>query len=130
MTPDTMPHQSQREWHIWFDGSACPNPGRIGLGVFVLGPEGQQREYSGLAAQGGCNNEAELLALASIPTDGRIVVVQQALRKGVDCDLSGRADINRDPVGQSRHCRPAILPPPSADSLGRRGRGALGTDRD
>lgn len=63
MTPDTMPRQSQREWHIWFDGSACPNPGRIGLGVFVLGPEGQQREYSGLAAQGGCNNEAELLAL-------------------------------------------------------------------
>ena len=63
MTPDTMPRQSRREWHIWFDGSACPNPGRIGLGVFVLGPEGQQREYSGLAAQGGCNNEAELLAL-------------------------------------------------------------------
>ncbi len=61
--PDAMPLSSQSEWHIWFDGSACPNPGRIGLGVLVVGPEGQRREYSGVAAQGGCNNEAELLAL-------------------------------------------------------------------
>lgn len=52
------------EWQLWFDGSAFPNPGRIGLGVVLWGPAGQRREYSGTVAGGGCNNEAELLALA------------------------------------------------------------------
>ena len=51
------------EWQAWFDGSALPNPGRIGLGALLRGPGGQQLEYSGMAAEGGCNNEAELLAL-------------------------------------------------------------------
>jgi len=61
--PDTMPLPDRWEWHIWFDGSASPNPGRIGLGVLAVGPDGQRKEYSGIAAQDGCNNEAELLAL-------------------------------------------------------------------
>lgn len=51
------------EWQAWFDGSALPNPGRIGLGAVLRGPGGQQLEYSGMAVDGGCNNEAELLAL-------------------------------------------------------------------
>ena len=63
-----MPHQpptpaDHTEWQAWFDGSALPNPGRIGLGAVLRGPGGQQLEYSGIAADGGCNNEAELLAL-------------------------------------------------------------------
>jgi ribonuclease HI len=61
--PDTSPRPSQPEWHVWFDGSACPNPGRIGLGVVLLSPDGQQQTFSGVAGQDGCNNEAELLAL-------------------------------------------------------------------
>lgn len=60
---DAMHHLDQLKWHIWFDGSACPNPGRIGLGVLVVGPDGQRKEYSGIVPQGGCNNEAELRAL-------------------------------------------------------------------
>jgi ribonuclease HI len=63
-----VPHQpptpaDHTEWQAWFDGSALPNPGRIGLGAVLRGPGGQQLEYSGIAADGGCNNEAELLAL-------------------------------------------------------------------
>lgn len=61
--PNAMPHPDPFEWHIWFDGSASPNPGRIGLGVLAVGPDGQRKEYSGIAARSGCNNEAELLAL-------------------------------------------------------------------
>ncbi len=61
--PAPLPLADHLEWQAWFDGSALPNPGRIGLGAILRGPEGQQLEYSGLAADGGCNNEAELLAL-------------------------------------------------------------------
>lgn len=50
-------------WQLWFDGSASPNPGRIGLGAVLLGPAGERIEVSELAAAGGCNNTAELLAL-------------------------------------------------------------------
>lgn len=50
-------------WEIWFDGSAHPNPGRIGLGVFLREPGGRRHEFSTTASTSGCNNEAELLAL-------------------------------------------------------------------
>jgi len=50
-------------WQLWFDGSASPNPGRIGLGALLLGPAGERIELSEMAPQGGCNNAAELLAL-------------------------------------------------------------------
>jgi len=50
-------------WHIWFDGAACPNPGRIGLGAVLRGPDGQQVEISEPGGRAGCNNEAEMLAL-------------------------------------------------------------------
>jgi ribonuclease HI len=51
------------EWQLWFDGSAYPNPGRLGLGAVVCGPDGQHIELSTTAHGTGCNNEAELLAL-------------------------------------------------------------------
>lgn len=51
-------------WRIWFDGAAHPNPGRIGLGAVLLGPAGQRVDFCGLAPDHGCNNEAELLAVA------------------------------------------------------------------
>ena len=80
--PDAMPLSSQSEWHIWFDGSACPNPGRIGLGVLVVGPGGQRREYSGVAAQGGCNNVAELLALGKALEMARASGARHVLLQG------------------------------------------------
>lgn len=52
-------------WQAWFDGSALPNPGRLGLGVVVESPEGLRFEYS-VRGQGiGCSNEAELQALCA-----------------------------------------------------------------
>lgn len=50
-------------WHAWFDGTAAPNPGKIGLGVLLVSPDGARREISDTAKDPGCNNEAELLAL-------------------------------------------------------------------
>jgi ribonuclease HI len=80
--PDAMPHPSQSEWHIWFDGSAYPNPGRIGLGVLVVSPGGQRQEYSGVAAQGGCNNVAELLALGKALDMARASGARHVLLQG------------------------------------------------
>lgn len=52
-------------WVIYCDGSAVPNPGRMGLGAVVTGPDGSRHPLS-IAAEGrGCNNEAELRALMS-----------------------------------------------------------------
>ncbi len=63
--PALAPHSSApAEWQLWFDGSAQPNPGRLGLGAVLVGPGGERRDCSVLAPGSGCNNEAELLALA------------------------------------------------------------------
>lgn len=53
-------------WRAWFDGAALPNPGRMGLGAVLLGPEGQRFEISRIAAGHGCNNEAEVRALCAL----------------------------------------------------------------
>ncbi len=60
ITPQAPP---PAEWQLWFDGSAQPNPGRLGLGAVLVGPLGQRQDYSAQAPGHGCNNEAELLAL-------------------------------------------------------------------
>lgn len=52
-------------WQAWFDGAALPNPGKIGVGVVLLAPDGRQEEKSVLLNCSGCNNEAELHALAA-----------------------------------------------------------------
>lgn len=57
------PPPGPAEWQLWFDGSAQPNPGRLGLGAVLVGPLGQRQDYSAQAPGHGCNNEAELLAL-------------------------------------------------------------------
>lgn len=52
-------------WVVHCDGSALPNPGRMGLGVVVRGPDGSVvQELSEATTFTGCNNEAELRALA------------------------------------------------------------------
>lgn len=53
-------------WHAWFDGSALPNPGRMGLGFVLLSPDAERHERASLAPERGCNNEAELLALCAL----------------------------------------------------------------
>jgi ribonuclease HI len=56
----------QREndaWTIYCDGSAVPNPGRMGLGAVVTAPDGTRHPLSITAEGRGCNNEAELRAL-------------------------------------------------------------------
>ncbi|MGQ0730028.1 ribonuclease HI family protein [Acidovorax sp.] len=51
-------------WVIHCDGSAWPNPGRMGLGAVLTGPDGALRhQISEATTFTGCNNEAELRAL-------------------------------------------------------------------
>ncbi len=50
-------------WTVWCDGSAIPNPGRMGLGAVLLAPDGSRHELSGSPQGTGCNNEAELRAV-------------------------------------------------------------------
>ena len=55
-----MPASSS--WTGWFDGSAYPNPGCIGLGGRLCGPDGFVTEFS-LAGGYGDSNQAEYMAL-------------------------------------------------------------------
>lgn len=50
-------------WTVHCDGSAVPNPGRIGLGAVLVAPDGTRHTLSEAPALHGCNNEAELRAL-------------------------------------------------------------------
>ena len=52
-----------KTWLASCDGSAVPNPGRIGLGAVLTEPDGTRHTLSQAAQQNGCNNEAELRAL-------------------------------------------------------------------
>ena len=52
-------------WQAWFDGSATPNPGRIGLGAHLNSPQGDVIEISRSAGHGD-SNDAEYLALIAL----------------------------------------------------------------
>ncbi|MGV7207377.1 ribonuclease HI family protein [Oxalobacteraceae bacterium A2-2] len=52
-------------WSAWFDGSALPNPGRIGIGALLCGPHGQRIEISRAAGEGS-SSVAEYLALIAV----------------------------------------------------------------
>lgn len=58
---------SAQGWQGWFDGSAVPNPGRIGIGALLRGPQGQRIEISEPAGYGN-SSEAEYLALTALLT--------------------------------------------------------------
>lgn len=58
-----MPDLAFDPWTIHIDGSATPNPGRMGLGAVIVGPDGQCHTVSRHTHAVGCNNEAELRAL-------------------------------------------------------------------
>ena len=53
-------------WVGAFDGAALPNPGRMGIGAVLQGPQGEHYEISRQAGHHGCNNEAEVLALCAV----------------------------------------------------------------
>ncbi|MBC7438228.1 MAG: ribonuclease HI family protein [Bdellovibrionales bacterium] len=50
-------------WLIHCDGSALPNPGRMGLSAVWTAPDGTPPPLSQVAPGYGCNNEAEVRAL-------------------------------------------------------------------
>ncbi|MDI1274468.1 ribonuclease HI family protein [Polaromonas sp.] len=50
-------------WTIYSDGSAVPNPGRMGLGAVLVAPDGTRHVLSTATDARGCNNEAEARAL-------------------------------------------------------------------
>ena len=52
-------------WVAYCDGSAVPNPGRMGLGAVLVGPDGTRHTVSRATGTSGCNNEAELRALTT-----------------------------------------------------------------
>jgi len=56
---------SPAAWHAWFDGSAHPNPGRIGIGALLQGPLGERVEISRRAGHGS-SGDAEYLALIAL----------------------------------------------------------------
>ena len=77
---------SESTWQAWFDGSALPNPGKIGIGVVLQAPDGSICEHSVLARESGCNNEAELQALC--------VLLELARDRGVRrLQIQGDSDV-------------------------------------
>lgn len=58
-------------WVIHCDGSAIPNPGRMGLGAVLVAPDGTRHALSQATHTTGCNNEAELGALVLALTEAR-----------------------------------------------------------
>ena len=55
-------------WQAWFDGAALPNPGKIGIGVVLISPDGVRHEHAIKTTLNGCNNEAELHAMIAAMT--------------------------------------------------------------
>lgn len=81
MANDAPHSPSEAPWLAWYDGSALPNPGRIGLGAIVQAPDGRRLEHSALAGSG-CNNEAELHALCAALTLAHAVGARRLVATG------------------------------------------------
>jgi ribonuclease HI len=65
MKARAQPAPQPGAWQAWFDGSAHPNPGRLGIGGLLLGPAGERIEISERAGHGN-SGEAEYLALVAL----------------------------------------------------------------
>ena len=52
-------------WRAWFDGCAHPNPGRIGIGALLTGPQGERVEIR-LRGAPGNSGQAEYAALIAL----------------------------------------------------------------
>ncbi|MFM0518824.1 MULTISPECIES: ribonuclease HI family protein [Caballeronia] len=78
-------------WRGWFDGSALPNPGRLGIGGVLFGPLGETVEISVTAGMGD-SSAAEYLAL--------IAVLEAAERAGAtDAVIYGDSRVVIDDAG-------------------------------
>ena len=66
-----------------------PNPGKIGIGVVLLAPDGRRSEKSLLLTVSGCNNEAELHALCAALEMAAAVGARRLLLRG-DSDVALR----------------------------------------
>ncbi|MBJ2160310.1 ribonuclease HI family protein [Variovorax sp. IB41] len=69
-----------RHWTIHCDGSAMPNPGRMGIGAVITQPDGTRHTLSLATHTTGCNNEAELRALT--------LALQEARDRGASAVLA------------------------------------------
>ncbi|MCM2290613.1 MAG: ribonuclease HI family protein [Sulfuritalea sp.] len=76
-------------WQAWCDGSALPNPGKIGVGVVLMAPDGRCSEKSQLLNVFGCNNEAELHALCAALEMAAAAGARKLLLRG-DSDVAIR----------------------------------------
>ena len=79
-------------WSAWFDGSAHPNPGKLGIGGLLCGPDGERTEISERAGHGS-SSEAEYLALiallrAAVAAQPPVLVVHGDSRVVID-DVTG-----------------------------------------
>lgn len=58
-------NEERPPWRLWVDGTALPNPGRIGVGIVLIAPDDRRETYAIPLGRQGCNNEAELHALCA-----------------------------------------------------------------
>lgn len=77
-------------WLAWVDGTARPNPGRIGIGHVLVSPSGLRAEHSDTDGRSGCNNEAEVRAIlgalaAAAAAGARRLTLHSDSRFAVDC---------------------------------------------
>jgi ribonuclease HI len=66
-----------------------PNPGKIGIGVLLIAPDGRREEKSVLLNCTGCNNEAELHALCAALEMAAAAGARRLLLRG-DSDVALR----------------------------------------
>lgn len=71
-----QPENTSALWHAWFDGASVPNPGKMGVGIVLVAPDGMRTEQSLALNHCGCNNEAELRALALVLDMARLAGVK------------------------------------------------------
>lgn len=92
-------------WHGWFDGSALPNPGRLGIGGVLRAPDGSIRHIS-RAAGIGDGNAAEYLALIALLELAVSLQVARLILHGdsqvVIQDTSGQMPVRSPALAQSR----------------------------
>ena len=89
MPTNPTPETDETCWSAWFDGASLPNPGKIGIGVLLIAPDGRRIEKSSPTGLQGCNNEAELLAFCATLELARSNGVQKMVVHG-DSDFAIR----------------------------------------
>lgn len=97
-------------WLAWFDGSAQPNPGRIGIGGLLRSPDGDTLEISSAGGQGD-SNQAEYLALIAVLEAAVRIQPEQLVVYG-DSQVVINAVTTAGSVGThglQRHCERAKL---------------------